>query len=154
VRVTAYRIFKTKLSSNWYTGNGAGLYGGRWNFQGTRVLYASATLSLAALEVLVGLNSESLLSSFSFATVQFDNKLLMHIDELQHLPENWRGYPPPAELQQIGTDWVISERSLVLQIPSVVIPAESNYMINVLHRDFSKIDLGEPKVFDFDERLR
>ena len=59
--VTAYRIFKSKHAARWFDGEGAFLFGGRWNSPGTRLLYASSALSLAALEMLVNLNADGLL---------------------------------------------------------------------------------------------
>ena len=44
-----YRIGKNKYIKD-LSGDGARLYGGRWNYQGYRVLYASESLALAILE--------------------------------------------------------------------------------------------------------
>lgn len=151
---TAYRIFKTKHAANWFDGEGAFLYGGRWNSPGTRVLYASQSLSLAALEMLVHLNSEMLLLSYSFATVEFNDSLLIHVEQFQKLPSTWSDSPPPTAIQQIGDSWPASHESVVLQVPSAVVPLEANYLINIGHKDFFKVKLGEPQQFTFDRRLR
>jgi len=151
--LTAYRIFKTKHSANWFDGEGAFLYGGRWNSKGTRILYASQSLSLAALEMLVHLNSEMLLRSYSFATVEFDDDLVIPVEQFQKLPSTWSDLPPPTAIQQIGDDWATSNVSAVLRVPSAVVPLESNYLINVGHKDFSNVRLGELRSFGFDRRL-
>jgi RES domain-containing protein len=150
---TAYRIFKTKHAANWLDGEGAFLYGGRWNSRGTRVLYASQSLSLAALEMLVHINSEMLLLSYSFATVEFDDDLVMPVEQFQKLPSTWSDSPPPTAIQQIGDDWTASRDSVVLKVPSAVVPVESNYLVNISHKDFSRVKLGKPKPFSFDPRL-
>lgn len=150
---TAYRVFKTKHAANWFDGEGAFLYGGRWNSKGTRVLYASQSLSLAALEMLVHLNSEMLLLSYSFATVEFDDNLVLPVEQFQKLPSNWSDSPPPTTIQQIGDDWATSNVSAVLRVPSAVVPLESNYLVNIGHKNFSKVRLGEPGSFRFDRRL-
>lgn len=151
---TAYRIFKTKHAANWFDGEGAFLYGGRWNSPGTRVLYVSQSVSLAALEMLVHLNAEMLLLSYSFATVEFDDNLLVPVEQFQKLPLNWSDSPPPTTIQQIGDEWAASNISAVLQVPSAVVPTEWNYLINIGHKSFSKALLGEPQQFTFDRRLR
>ena len=52
----AWRMVKEKHAATASDGEGAWLFGGRWNSRGTRGVYTSATLSLAALESLVHLN--------------------------------------------------------------------------------------------------
>ena len=111
--VKAFRIFKTKHSASWFDGEGARLYGGRWNSQGVRLLYTSATLSLAALEILVHIGDQGLLSAYSFATVEFADESILPIDDLGKLPADWSSSPAPIKLQQIGDAWASSVRSSV-----------------------------------------
>jgi RES domain-containing protein len=151
---TAYRIFKSKHAASWHDGEGAFRYGGRWNSRGFRLLYTSASLSLAALEMLVNLNSEDLLFSYSYATVEFDKSLILPIEKFCKLPPKWNASPPPIEVQQIGDDWAASGISPVLKVPSAAIPMESNYLINIGHEQFANFKLGKPKAFTFDSRLR
>ena len=50
-----WRICRLRYTAQAATGEGARLYGGRWNSRGVRVVYASATLALAAIETFVNL---------------------------------------------------------------------------------------------------
>jgi RES domain-containing protein len=150
---TAYRIFKTKFKKTWFNGEGAFLFGGRWNSKGTRVLYGAGSLSLAALEMLVHLNSAELLSSYSFATVEFDEKDVLSVQDLGKLPRNWNASPPPLAIQRIGDGWAASMRSPVLKVPTSLVPDEFNYLVNVVHPKFSSIKRTKPRLFRFDERL-
>lgn len=136
-----------------FDGEGAFRFGGRWNSRGTRILYTAASLSLAALEMLVHLNDEEVLFAYSFAAVEFDESLILPVEEFRDLPKNWSASPPPLEIQKIGDEWVSSEASVVLRVPTSVLPVEFNYLINVRHPEFSEIKLGEPQTFTFDERL-
>ncbi len=136
-----------------FDGEGSFRFGGRWNSRGTRILYIAGSLSLAALEMLVHLNNEEILLSYSFATAEFDESLILPIEEFRALPENWSVSPPPLEIQQIGDEWAETQTSVVLKVPTSVLPVEFNYLINVEHPEFSKIKLGEPRAFTFDERL-
>ena len=151
---TAYRIFKTKYAATWFDGEGAFRYGGRWNSPGTRLLYAAESLSLAALEMLVHLNNEEILLSYSYATAEFDEKYNLPIEDFRHLPDNWSASPAPIEIQKIGDAWAHSETSLILRVPTSVLPLEFNYLINIEHSDFDQIKLGKPQKFKFDERLK
>lgn len=151
--ITAYRIFKTKHAATWADGEGAFRFGGRWNSPGRRVLYASQSLSLAALEMLVHLNSAELLLSYSFATIEFDDNLVLDVEKVQPVPKTWRDSPPPITLQEIGDKWIDSARSAILRVPSAVVPVEDNYVFNVEHPRFSTVKLGESDRFVFDARL-
>jgi RES domain-containing protein len=149
---TGWRIVKSRYASTAFDGEGARLYGGRWNSPGTRMVYTSSTISLAVLEVLVHLQEASLLSSYSLISADFDDALVERL-ERSRLPDGWRTYPAPSDLQRIGDDWVRSQRSVALEVPSVIVVRESNYLLNPAHPDFSSVVIGEPEPFTFDVRL-
>lgn len=151
--VTTYRICKIKYAATWFDGEGAYRYGGRWNSRGMRILYTAESLSLATLEMLVHLNDEEILLSYSFAAAEFDESLVLPVEEFRALPENWSASPPPLEIQRIGDEWAREQASVVLKVSTSVLPVEFNYLINVRHPEFSKVKLGEPQTFTFDERL-
>jgi len=69
------------------------------------------------------------------------------------LPSNWRDHPPPPETKAIGDQWVSEGSSLVLRVPSVVVPNEFNYVLNPSHPAFADISIGDPIPFPFDPRL-
>ncbi len=149
---TGWRIVKSRYVAAAFDGEGARLYGGRWNSPGTRIVYTSKTISLAVLEVLVHLDKANLLSSYSLISGGFDDALVQRLDHTM-LPEGWRTYPAPYELQRIGDEWARSQRSAVLEVPSVIVERENNYLLNSAHPDFSSVVIGEPEPFTFDERL-
>ena len=151
--LTAWRLIKTKHLSHAFDGEGPRLYGGRWNSPGTRVVYVSESLALAALEVLVHLQASSVLSAYSAVKVSFDDSLATAVD-LSTLPANWRNSPPPAELQAIGDEWVAKGASAVLKVPSAVIDTERNFLINPIHEEFNRIVIEPPQAFEFYSRLR
>jgi len=136
-----------------FDGDGAYRFGGRWNSRGTRILYTAGSLSLAALEMVVHLNSEEILLSYSFASAEFDESLILSVEEFQTLPENWNASPSPLEIQRIGDEWAEAQASVVLKVPTSVLPVEFNYLINIRHPGFTKIKLGKPQPFTFDKRL-
>ena len=152
--ITAYRIVKSRHADSSraaFDGEGARLFGGRFNSPGTAVVYAAGSESLAILEVVVHLEDAGILPSYSLCAATFDEGVLERLDETL-LPEGWRSEPPLAA-QAIGDAWVKEERSAVLEVPSAVVPRERNYLINPLHPDFYAVQLSEPEPFAFDERL-
>jgi RES domain-containing protein len=149
---TGWRIVKSRYATAAFDREGARLYGGRWNSPGTRMVYTSSTVSLAVLEVLVHLQEASLHFSYLRISVGFNDALVERLDHSM-LPDGWRTYPAPSDLQRIGDDWVRSQRSVALEVPSVIVESESNYLLNPAHPDFSSVVIGESKPFTFGERL-
>lgn len=150
---TSWRIVKSALAARAFDGQGARSYGGRWNSPGTGVVYTAQSEALAALELLVHLQSSRLLRSYASISARFDDALVDAVAS-SSLPVRWREYPAPAALQEIGDRWVAEQRSAVLRVPSAIVPAEFNYLLNPAHRDFAKVAIGKPSRFEFDRRLR
>ena len=149
--LSAWRLTKTKLLTGAWDGEGAKKSGGRWNSVGIAVVYTSGTLSLALVEVLVHLPS-GILPAYSAVRVDFDESMVAAVDPVD-LPPNWRDHPPPPETKAIGDQWVSEGSSLVLRVPSVVVPNEFNYVLNPSHPAFTDISIGDPIPFPFDPRL-
>jgi RES domain-containing protein len=147
----AWRIVKEKYAATAFSGEGAAIAGGRWNSQGVKVIYASKTKSLAALENLVHINPQVLFKYVIFH-VEFDESLV-HQAFPSDLPKDWHTEPPPPSTQQFGDFWVRSEKSVVIAVPSVIVPGEINFLLNPNHSDFKKISVGKPEPFTFDPRL-
>jgi RES domain-containing protein len=148
----AWRIVKTRYAAAAFDGEGARRFGGRWSSKGVRVVYTAESVALAVLEVLVHLDNSDVLTSYSLCSAEFDDSLVERLDR-SALPANWRDYPAPAELQRIGDEWVASGTSAVLEVPSVIVETESNYLLNPAHPDFTSLKLGTPGPFEFDPRL-
>jgi len=133
-----------------FNGGGASLYPGRWNSKGTPLVYTAESQSLATLEILVHLEDSFLLESFAIFPVEFSDKDLIILDEL---PDNWRENPPNQKTRIIGDQWAKKNQSLVLGVPSSVIPNEMNYLINPYHPKVKHLKIGRPESFPFDARL-
>jgi RES domain-containing protein len=148
----AWRITKQRHVRTAFSGEGARLYGGRWNSPGVPVVYVAESQSLAVLEVLVHLDAPALLEKYVFLEVDFDVSLVLDLDR-SSLPKNWQSDPVPEAIQAIGDRWVLSRDSAVLRVPSVLVPEESNFLLNPRHPDFGKIGISRPHAFRFDPRL-
>jgi RES domain-containing protein len=149
----AWRLVKHRYLAHAWDGEGARQYGGRWNSPGVPVVYASETLALALLEVLVRLQSTGVLHGYSAVRCEFDEALLRSIDA-SVLPAGWERSPAPPDLAAVGDEWAASARSPVLRVPSAIVPLEHNYLFNPYHPQFGAIRLGEATPFPIDPRLR
>jgi len=147
----AWRIVKAKHFTTALSGEGAAKTGGRWNSRGVLAVYASSTKSLAALETLVHLNPPVFFRYVAFR-IQFDDELIERVP-LNTIPANWQIEPPAPSTKAIGDIWVREARSAVLEVPSIIIPGEPNYLLNPAHPDFKRIAIGKSEPFAFDARL-
>ncbi|MFT5720546.1 MAG: RES domain-containing protein [Motiliproteus sp.] len=137
-----------------FAGEGARLFGGRWNQRGVSMAYSAATLSLALVEALAHADLEDLPSDLVAASVVIpDHVSVVEMDQ-HRLPSNWRDIDPvPSETQRYGSHWCKEGTSLILVVPSVLIPSENNYLINPAHPDFSLLEDFRVEPFRIDPRL-
>lgn len=151
--ISAFRICKTRHLTTALVGEGARLNGGRWNSPGLPVVYASSSLSLATLEVLVHLEDPELLAHlFSWVPLEIPDTTVEWLDP-SALPHGWLDDEPGPAPRAAGDAWLRSRRSAVLGVPSVVTPGEWNYLLNPQSPDFPKILPGLAKPFRPDPRL-
>ena len=149
----AWRIVRAPHLPAAFSGEGARLFGGRWNPVGVPVVYCSGSLALAALEILVHAGRESLPRDYRAVPVDIPETMEIERIEPTALPKDWRAYPAPLRLQALGERWVRAARTAVLRVPSAVIPEESNLLLNPAHPDFAGLRIGDPRPFSFDLRL-
>lgn len=148
----AFRLVKASLAAAAMDGEGARRFGGRWNSPGRPMVYAAASLSLAALEMLVHLREPALLRrSYVFIALECPEGLLQRLDP-GLLPPDWQRAEHPA-LKDMGDRWLESGESLALEVPSAVISQEQNVLFNPLHPDWPTITIASPVPFSFDPRL-
>lgn len=150
--LTAWRIVKKRGAANAFDGEGARLFGGRWNSPGVAVVYVASSRSLAALEMAVHLDRSMLLASFVLIPCRFDERLVTTVNR-STLPAQWRRDPASSTLAAIGDGWVKAGESAVLQVPSAIVEAETNFLLNPAHGDFRLIKIGAAEDFEFDPRL-
>ena len=157
-RITAWRITQARYvddraaGGGAFSGEGARRYGGRWNSRGTAVAYTAGSRSLALLEILVHAESTRLLGHYVLIPVTFDARFVETLGD-DRLPEDWQAHPAPSSTQEIGDAWARSGRSVVLRVPSVILPTEPNFLLNPLHPDFEALEIGQPEALDVDRRF-
>jgi RES domain-containing protein len=148
-----WRLCRRKYAASAFDGEGARRFGGRWNPPGVRVVYASETISLAALEALVHFDPTEAPDDLVVIPVDIPTGVEVAERTLRILPATWRSTPGSARLQELGADWVRAGKTAVLAVPSVVVPEERNYLLNPGHPDFARVKRGRPKAFSIDPRL-
>lgn len=147
------RVFRLASSEHEpLSGEGAARYGGRWNSPGQRLAYTSEHLSLAVLERLVHVDNlgQLPLGQHFFEFVVNDSEVEVIGED--DLSDGWRDRP--EETRMIGDSWLGEGRSVGLQVPSAVVPVESNILINPEHRAFTEsVEEIRSNPFAIDARL-
>jgi len=154
---TAWRIVRQKYADSAFTGLGAEKYGGRWNSKGRKVVYTSDSLALAAMEILVHLPYPAPPSfhekcSFCAFRVDIPNEYIASVG-IEELPGDWMSEPPGPNSKLIGDRWFKEKSSLVLKLPSVLVPLEHTLLINPEHEDFENLKFNSRIPYSFDTRL-
>jgi RES domain-containing protein len=152
MKITAWRITRKKYLNQAFSGEGAKIWGGRWNPAGYPAVYCAENLSLAILELIVHLEDDIDIESFIAVPVSFDSKTVRTLDSSQ-LPEAWDDLPIGPASMGVGKQWLDEKNFLALKVPSIIVPIESNYILNPLHPDFGQIEIGEPQGIRFDPRI-
>lgn len=150
-RILAYRLVAPKWASTALSGEGARLYGGRWNSPGRPMVYLATSRALAALELLVHLTTPaSRKIPRTLITVSLPIDL---IGGEFWQAEGWRDDPPGKGSTDQGDDWLSVAKTAGVLVPSAIIPDEQNLLLNPLHHDFQKVTIIKASPFSFDPRL-
>jgi RES domain-containing protein len=104
------------------------------------------------VEVIAGIGGVGVLASYVLIEVRFPESLVTVLDP-EALPEGWRAYPAPASTQRIGDAWVRRAASPVLRVPSILVPGESNFLLNPRHPEFGRLKIARPEPVAMDSRL-
>ena len=147
-----YRIAKKEYLND-LSGTGAKINGGRWNREGLYMLYTSEHLSLAVLEILANQFRKKIDSRFGFLKLELPNDNIMEYSDIEELKEGWRVSQYNEQTIGLGTNWLLSQKSLALRVPSAVLEQENNILINPYHADFDKIVIQESSEVNLDGRV-
>lgn len=120
---------------------GYGLHGARWNHNGTPLIYAANSVSLAMMELLSIKGPILTTGKWILSSIEVSDKLPA-VDK-EHLPEGWDARPATNTTKDFGTSWALGKSSIALKVPSARIPLSSyprehNLLINPMHPDFNK----------------
>jgi RES domain-containing protein len=149
--LTVWRLVTTRFAKSAFSGEGARIFGGRWNRKGAPLVYTSASQSLAMLDMLV--QDDPLRARYVMIAAHIPKGMAINRIRVEDLPSDWRDITARESLQAIGTKWAGNRSAAVLAVPSVVVPSEINYLLNPLHGDFRRIKTGPPQEVATDPRL-
>jgi RES domain-containing protein len=146
-----FRIVTQRRVADAFSGEGARLYGGRWNPKGIPVVYTASTRSLAMLEMLV--QDQPLRARYAVIAARIPLSVRIERVTISTLPSDWSSAGRIDELRGRGADWIARAKTAVLCVPSAVVPSEFNYLLNPAHADFARISRAGPEPLATDHRL-
>lgn len=144
-----YRLTTSEFADD-LSGEGARIYGGRWNPAGVAALYISEFISLSILEILVRANKFTSPKTYTLLSIQIPETSVIAID-VKKLKNGWQHHLEYT--RSIGEDFLKMKQELALKVPSAIVPQEHNFLINPLHPDFKKVKLVGNELLELDKRL-
>ena len=140
-----FRLVRRERAADVMSGEGARLFGGRWSPPGAAVVYASESRALAVLEAFVHVTAEARTMAFVLYSIELPSRA-----RLRRHRERPRSVHAS---QEAGRAWLDDGSALALVVPSVLVPQEKNYVLDVRHAQFARLKVSKPEPFSFDERL-
>lgn len=139
-----------------FAGSGAKLTGGRWNRPGNAVLYCAENPSLACLETIVQLGAGGLPLKRYLVAIDIADRHWAAREErrAEDLPVGWDALPPGKLSLDYGDRWLAQKRSLVLAVPSAIVPEDRVVLINPLHPDAASVKATKLRRWLYDERVK
>ncbi len=144
-----YRLATSEFADN-LSGEGAKIYGGRWNPVGVAALYLSEFISLSILEILVRADKLTSPDTYTLLSIQIPENSVTSI-ELKKLKSEWQNHIEYT--RSIGEDFLKMNQALALKVPSAIAPQEHNFLINPLHKDFKQVKIVYSEQLELDKRL-
>jgi RES domain-containing protein len=115
------------------------------------VVYASGSLALAAIETFVHLGEDAVHIRFVYFRIDIPDDVAA--ERCRRPPAGWRAEPPEDSSMRYGSAWIRRRRTAVLEVPSVIVPSEKNYLLDPHHPDFARLRVSRPARFVFDPRM-
>jgi RES domain-containing protein len=148
-----YRITQKEYAED-LSGNGARLFGGRWNSEGFSALYTSSSRSLALLETLAHTPAKMLnVRVYHLITLAVPDKIITQKLSVEDLLPGWDAPDTRPFTKKIGDTFLSDKKTLLLEAPSVLMPEEINYVLNPLHEDMKHVKLVNRRRIYFDKRI-
>src|SRR5580658_3361664 len=152
-----WRICRRRYAADAALGEGArvhrdgrwgGLWGGRWNSRGVRVVYASTSLALAAVETFVNLEPNLRPADLVSIEAEIPHAVEIARIDVKMLPAGWRE-TRDGSLRAFGDDWIRGGKGVALLVPSAAIRGEWNILLNPMHPDYSTTIFRDRMPFEF-----
>ena len=138
------------------SGAGAARGPGRWNNENEPVVYCSTSIALAMLETAAQVDTTGLPLNRFLVEIDVPDETWAQREEadVANLPTTWSAIPAGTGSINVGSGWLSSNRSVILLVPSVIVPEERNALINPRHPDAHGITAKVVRPCEYDRLFR
>jgi RES domain-containing protein len=147
---TLWRLTRRVHAAKRALADGARLNGGRWNPRGMPVVYCGLSIALVALEYFVHLSGDEP-ADLVLLEIEVPDGASVESVVARDLPDAWQD--DLAATQERGRQWLESSGSLLLWVPSAVVPEERNALLNPVHAEWERAAVRILRPFHFDRRI-
>ena len=126
---------------------------GRWHNKGVPLVYLAESPAAGMLEVLANLELgvDEMPSSYCLLEVECPEKVTFETLNPQKLADDW--WQNLEWTRAAGDQWIASNESAILRVPSAIVPHSFNYLLNPRHPDAKWCKILAYKEYPFDKRL-
>ncbi len=124
---------------------------GRWHDPGQPVVYLAESPSSALLEVCVHTSANDVPPEFTLLKIEGPD-VEIPVIKLDVLPKNWR--TDQESTRNLGTAWLRKNKTVLLQVPSAIVPETWNFLFNPVYVDAAKFHVAGVFPYPFDVRLK
>jgi RES domain-containing protein len=127
---------------------------GRWHNAGAPIVYLSEHPALAMLEVMVHLelDKDELPENYQLLEIEYSQRKGISKLSEDSLGMNWR--EDQDLTRALGDEWLLSGSTLLLKVPSAILPHSYNYLLNPKHTLAKDISILSISQHPFDHRLK
>ena len=145
-----------KYAADDLSGTGAAVSPGRWNDEHEAVVYCAPTIAMAVLETAAHIDDAALPLNKYLVEIDVPDGVWLQREEVHiaALPATWAAIPAGRGSVTFGSDWLASLRSLVLLVPSVIVPEEPIALINPAHADATRLSAKVRRLFEYNRLFR
>jgi RES domain-containing protein len=123
----------------------------RWHYTGQPIVYLAGSPSAALLEVCVHTSANDVPWEFTLLKIEGPD-LEVPVVKPEDLPQDWRTRLEAT--RDLGTAWLWNKESVLLQVPSAIVPETANFLFNPMHGDGVRFRITDAFAYPFDIRLK
>ena len=124
---------------------------GRWHYAGQPIVYLAESPAAALLEVCVHTSANDVPPDFTLLSIEAPDLRLQSV-RVHDLPSAWQQQMDIT--RAIGTAWLTKGASVLLRVPSALVPETANILFNPRHADAAKFRITRTFSYPFDTRLK
>jgi len=133
------------------SGGGGLKAAGRWHYAGHPIVYLAETPASALLEVCVHTSANDVPPEFTLLKIEGPDVAVPWI-KAHGLPRDWRMQLEVT--RDLGSTWLDKNESVLLQVPSAIVPETVNFLFNPFHEQATQFHITDVFAYPFDVRLK